>query len=73
MDVKKQTVKEASEMELENLSARRAANEEALVLVASKIRPLPQEVEPSPEFRARTRLQLLKLPRPQQSSQRQAA
>jgi hypothetical protein len=52
-------------MELENLASRRAENEEALTLVKAWIQPLPEDVEPSPEFLRRTRLQLLKLPRPE--------
>jgi hypothetical protein len=52
-----------TKMELENLASRRTENEEALVQVKAWIQPLPQDVEPSPEFLRRTRLQLLKLPR----------
>jgi hypothetical protein len=37
--------------------------DEALEVVAARIRPLPQEVAPSPEFMSRTRLRLLELPR----------
>jgi hypothetical protein len=54
-----------TKMELENLASRRAENEEALVQVRAWIQPLPQDVEPSPDFLQRTRLQLLKLPRPE--------
>lgn len=61
-------------MELENLATRRTENEESLLEVTAWIRPLPQEVEPSPEFLRRTRLQLLKLPNESATpSQRQAA
>ena len=61
-------------MELEDLAKRRSENEEALLEVKAWIRPLPQDVEPSPEFLRRTRLQLLKLPaEPETSARRQAA
>jgi hypothetical protein len=61
-------------MELENLANRRAENEEAVTQVKLWIQPLPQDVEPSPEFLRRTRLQLLKLPRADASpSHRHAA
>jgi hypothetical protein len=35
---------------------------EELEGVAARIRPLPREVAPSPEFMSRTRLRLLQLP-----------
>jgi len=35
---------------------------EELEVVAARIRPLPREVAPSPEFMSRTRLRLLQLP-----------
>jgi len=60
-------------MELENLSNRRAENEAAVIQMKEWIRPLPEDVEPSQEFLRRTRLQLLKLPRPGSRSQQQAA
>ena len=63
-----------TKMELENLAIRRTENEEALVQVKAWIQPLPQDVEPSPDFLQRTRLQLLKLPRPDATpSHRRAA
>jgi hypothetical protein len=63
-----------TKMELENLANRRAENEEAIIQVKAWIQPLPQDVEPSPEFLRRTRLQLLKLPRPEAApSHRRAA
>jgi hypothetical protein len=61
-------------MELENLAIRRTKNEEAVIQAKLWIQPLPQDVEPSPEFLRRTRLQLLELPRPNASpSHRRAA
>ena len=63
-----------TKMELENLANRRADNDEALIQVKAWIQPLPQDVEPSPEFLQRTRLQLLKLRRPEAApSHRRAA
>jgi hypothetical protein len=74
MDVNTRIERYGNKMELENLATRRAENEEALTEVKSWIQPLPQDVEPSPEFLRRTRLQLLKLPLPSASpSHRQAA
>jgi hypothetical protein len=61
-------------MELENLANRRIENDDAIALAKAWIQPLPEDVEPSQEFLRRTRLQLLKLPRPEPSrSQQQAA
>jgi hypothetical protein len=74
MRVNEQNERYGTKMELENLANRRAENDEALVQVKAWIRPLPEEVEPSPEFLRRTRLQLLKLPRqaPDRSEQQAA-
>ena len=49
-------------MELENFTAHKEAVAEALMEVASKIRPLSEDVKPSKEFMKRIRLQLLQLP-----------
>jgi hypothetical protein len=74
MGVNTQDRKVETKMELENLANRRAENEEALQEVKAWIRPLPRDVEPSPEFLRRTRLQLLELaPQAPAPSQRQAA
>jgi hypothetical protein len=37
-------------------------SENELEVVAARIRPLPRDVAPSPEFLSRTRLRLLQLP-----------
>jgi hypothetical protein len=37
-------------------------SEDELEVVAARIRPLPRDVAPSPEFLSRTRLSLLQLP-----------
>jgi hypothetical protein len=48
-------------------------DEEALAQVASRIRPLPENVTPSVEFLRRTRLRLLKLEPSRKSAAQQAA
>jgi hypothetical protein len=47
--------------------------DEALAQVASRIRPLPENVTPSDEFLRRTRLRLLKLEPSRKSAAQQAA
>lgn len=49
-------------MEHEGIIQLNPETDEALEVVAARIRPLPREVAPSPEFMSRTRLRLLQLP-----------
>jgi hypothetical protein len=49
-------------MEHEEIIQLHPETDEALEVVAARIRPLPREVAPSPEFMSRTRLRLLELP-----------
>ena len=49
-------------MEHEEIIQLNPETDEALEVVAARIRPLPREVAPSPEFMSRTRLRLLQLP-----------
>ena len=49
-------------MEHEETVSLHLVRDEELEVVAARIRPLPREVTPSPEFMSRTRLRLLQLP-----------
>ena len=60
-------------MNEETVMVNPAQNKDALVRVASLIRPLPDNVTPSEEFLRRTRLRLLRLQTRRRSPGKQAA
>jgi hypothetical protein len=54
--------KDGDVMEHEEIIQLHPETDEALEVVAARIRPLPRDVAPSAEFMSRTRLRLLELP-----------